>query len=235
MQFFGSGIKNIFPKENFWLYKKILENEGLIISEYPPYEEAESDYFRERNRIISGLSLGVLVVEALYRSGTSITAKLAMNQKKEVFTVPHEIWDSRGVGTNRLLKQGAKLVTDTSDILNTLKLGRFHNEYLRLKKDGFFDDFNQIYESTLLSKCSINSEKSIKSSQNISSVDTPVHNITNPKHIEIYNIIKNTNIPLTSNDLAHKTEYSINEILSILFILEINGNIKKSKGGYICI
>ena len=99
--------------------------------------------FLERNRIVGGLSLGLLVVEALYRSGTSVTARKAMEQGRKVFTVPHEIWDSRGIGTNRLLKKGAILVTDSSDILFNLKLGRFHTKYLKLKKEGIFDKYSR--------------------------------------------------------------------------------------------
>ena len=80
-----NGFNYIFPKENIGLYEKILDNGGLVISEYPPDIKAKSKYFLERNRIVSGLSLGVLVVEAAHRSGTSVTAKLAKTQGRKVF------------------------------------------------------------------------------------------------------------------------------------------------------
>ena len=114
----GNGLKNIFPKENIGLFHKIIEQGGLVISEYPPMEKANSSHFLERNRIVSGISLGVLVVEAAHRSGTSVTAKLAMEQGKKIFALPHEICDLHGVGTNRLIKKGAKVVTTAEDIIN---------------------------------------------------------------------------------------------------------------------
>lgn len=113
----GCGFNQIFPKENIGLYKKILDNDGLIISEYPPDTRHQSKYFLQRNRIVSGLSLGVLVIEATARSGTSVTARLATLQGRKVFAVPHEIWNSHGVGTNRLIKNDAIMVTETNDIL----------------------------------------------------------------------------------------------------------------------
>ena len=97
----GSGFNKIFPPENIDLYKKILEEDGLVVSEYPPNTEADSLKFPERNRIISGLSNGIIVIEAKSRSGTSITAKFAKEQHKPVFVLPHEIDSPHGIGTNK--------------------------------------------------------------------------------------------------------------------------------------
>ena len=113
----GNGFQHIFPPENIELYQQIIQNNGLVITEYMPKEKAKSKNFLERNRIVSGLSLGILVVEATHRSGTSVTAKLAKQQGKKVFALPHEINDKHGVGTNRLIQQGAKIVTSTEDII----------------------------------------------------------------------------------------------------------------------
>ena len=84
------GLKNIYPKKNKELYKKILDSNGTVISEYTPKTEAFYNLFLERNRIVSGLSMGLLVVEAAYRSGTSVTARLATLQGKDVFCIPRE-------------------------------------------------------------------------------------------------------------------------------------------------
>ena len=116
----GSGLNRIFPKEKVKLYHEIIENNGLVISEYPPETPKNSKQFLERNRIVSGLSVGVLVIEAAHRSGTSVTAALAKKQGKEIFCIPHELNDKHGVGTNRLIKNGAHLVTCADDILNKL-------------------------------------------------------------------------------------------------------------------
>lgn len=123
----GNGLDNIYPKENTDLFKDILKNNGLVISEYPPEVEASSKLFLQRNRIVSGISIGVLVVEASYRSGTSVTARYAYSQGKKVFVLPHEIDKKYGVGTNKLIKEGAFLVTSTEDIMN-------HFDFLTYKK-----------------------------------------------------------------------------------------------------
>lgn len=113
----GCGLNRIYPKENRELFYKIIDNGGAVISEYQNDVEAESWRFIERNRIVSGMSIGVLVVEAAYRSGTSITAKFAKEQEKPIFCIPHNISDKLGVGTNKLLKNGAKCVVTAEDIL----------------------------------------------------------------------------------------------------------------------
>ena len=115
----GCGFNKIFPEENIGLYNKIIENNGLVISEYCPDEEACSKNFLARNRIVSGLSIGLLVVEAASRSGTSVTAKLAKEQGKKVFCIPHNIGDKYGVGINRLIKNGAIVITSPEEIINS--------------------------------------------------------------------------------------------------------------------
>ena len=117
----GNGLNHIFPKENKELYYKIIEQDGLVITEYEPSKQAKSENFLERNRIVSGISLGVLVVEAAHRSGTSVTAKLAKEQGRKVFVLPHEISDIHGVGTNRLIRNGAILITKTKEIIEQFK------------------------------------------------------------------------------------------------------------------
>lgn len=114
----GNGFEHIFPIENSKLYQEIIKNNGLIVTEYPPEEKAKSKNFLARNRIVSGLSLGILVIEAAHRSGTSVTARLAKKQGRKVFALPHEVNDLHGVGTNRLIQEGAKIVMSAKDIIN---------------------------------------------------------------------------------------------------------------------
>ena len=116
----GSGIKELYPKENIELARQIVKNGGCIISEYPPNEKPNKRNFPERNRIISGLSKGVIIVEASEKSGALITADFALEQGKEVFAVPGSIYSNMSVGTNKLIGQGAKLVTNFEDILNEI-------------------------------------------------------------------------------------------------------------------
>ena len=113
----GNGLNSIYPKENEILANQIIKNGGAIISEYPLGTKPEKMNFPARNRIISGMSKGVLVVEAKEKSGTLITVDFALEQGRDVFVVPGNINSLNSVGTNFLIKQGAKLVTHYSDIL----------------------------------------------------------------------------------------------------------------------
>ena len=101
----GSGFNKLYPKENIKLFNRIIENNGLVVSEYEPNVEPCSKNFPKRNRIVSGLSLGVLVIEAMYRSGTSITANIAVKQGKKVMCIPRDLESKNGVGTNNLIKK----------------------------------------------------------------------------------------------------------------------------------
>lgn len=113
----GSGFKKIYPESNLKLFNNIIENNGLIITEYEEDVEPLKENFPKRNRIITALSEGVLVIEAAYRSGTSITAKNAKEQGKKVFAIPGKIDNKLGVGVNRLIKEGAILTTCIDDII----------------------------------------------------------------------------------------------------------------------
>ena len=120
----GTGLdeKSIYPQTNLKLARKILETGGCLISEYPPGTPGSKFTFPQRNRIISGLSLGVLVVEAKQKSGALITAEWAKKQKRLVFAVPGPIHSSNSKGCHYLIKNGAKLVENANDILEELNL-----------------------------------------------------------------------------------------------------------------
>ena len=117
----AGGIDNIYPKEHKKLYEEIIEN-GLVISEQPFGAPPQPANFLQRNRLISGLALGVVVVEAKLQSGSLVTARLALEQNREVFAVPGAPYDSRCSGTNHLIRQGAKLTESIDDILSEISL-----------------------------------------------------------------------------------------------------------------
>jgi len=115
----GCGIDHVYPPENSRIFQRIIE-QGAIISEYPPGTPPLPGHFPARNRIISGLCRGVLIVEAAERSGSLITADFALEQGREVFAVPGAVFATTSQGVNRLLKDGARLVTEARDILEVL-------------------------------------------------------------------------------------------------------------------
>jgi DNA processing protein len=117
----GSGLDIIYPAENASLARQVSEN-GALISEYPLGTRPKPEYFPRRNRILSGLSLGVLVVEAGEKSGALITAGLALEQNREVFAIPGSLFSPASTGTNHLIQEGAKLVRAYTDIMEELNL-----------------------------------------------------------------------------------------------------------------
>lgn len=112
----GSGIDVIYPPENRELMEEI-EKSGTVMTEYPPGSQPMAHHFPERNRIISGLSKGVLVIEAPLKSGALITANYALEAGRDLFAVPGEIFKDNSKGTNLLIKQGARIVSSAMDII----------------------------------------------------------------------------------------------------------------------
>lgn len=118
----GSSIddESIYPKENIKLADDIIKSGGAVISEYEPPFGAKKHTFPQRNRIVSGLSEATIVIEAPVKSGALITARLALEQNREVFALPGEIFSKNSVGTNNLIKQGAQLITSSKEIIEAL-------------------------------------------------------------------------------------------------------------------
>lgn len=112
----GGGFQHIYPKQNTILYEKIAQS-GLVLSEYPPDKPPARYHFPERNRIISGLSFGTLVIEAMERSGTLITVEQALDQGREVYAVPGSPLVPQTKGCHQMIQDGAKLVSEAQDVL----------------------------------------------------------------------------------------------------------------------
>jgi DNA processing protein len=120
----GGGLddKSFYPKEHVWLAQQIIDHGGALVSEYPPGTPPLKHHFIARNRIISGMSVATIVIECDLKSGSLITAKYALEQDRAVYAVPGPIYAEQSKGPNNLIKMGARLATDASDILNDLNI-----------------------------------------------------------------------------------------------------------------
>ena len=153
------------------MFHEIIEEGGCIISEYEPNVEPDSKHFPIRNRIISGLVDGVLVVEAKSKSGSGITARLTKEQNKKVYCIPSNIDSKNGVGTGRLIQEGAKLVLSPQDILIELGMNIIENKTSEKKNIKVDKQYKEVYET--LTKVPINVNEICKrTGKNIIEVNT---------------------------------------------------------------
>lgn len=141
----GTGVDVPYPAENTALYHQIAE-QGVIISEFPLGTEPQANNFPRRNRLVAGLSLGTLVVEATLHSGSLITARLALEQGKDIFAIPGSPNDARSQGPNKLIKDGAVLVETSEDILHILSM----NNHRQIK--SYTNKYKETPEQNLFSK-----------------------------------------------------------------------------------
>lgn len=166
------GLNNIYPRKNINLYEEILKNGGLVLTEYEECVEASSEKFLERNRIVSGLANGTLVVEGGWRSGTSVTANLTKKQGKNVFCIPSSLENTKGITPNKLIKEGAFLVTDIEDIICRYPDMNFKKIELKQVESKLVDDeYKDIYD--ILSK-----ESEIHINEIIKKIDLSVNEIS---------------------------------------------------------
>jgi DNA processing protein len=142
----GSGPDVIYPAEHRRLAEQILER-GAILSELPPGTKPDAQNFPARNRIVSGMTLGTLIIEAPARSGALITASFAADQGREVFVVPGSIFAQTAEGTNALLRDGARLVRDGADILEDLGLGVGSGPVATQSQMPLDEDERRLYEA----------------------------------------------------------------------------------------
>ena len=192
--FLGNGIDIVYPPSNRELADAIVAN-GALVSEYPPGTPPLRAYFPQRNRLISGLSLGTLVVEAARRSGSLITARLASEQGREVFALPGSIHNPLARGCHQLLRDGAKLVESVDDIMTELAPLAGHLKLITT-------------EST---------QKEVG---------------TATEDQEYVKLRKNLgHDPIGFDELVARSGLTIDQVSSMLLILELDGKIEKLSGG----
>ena len=238
----GGGFNYIYPPENEWLFHKILERGGCIISEYSPDVEPDNKKFPIRNRIISGLSDAVLVVEAIHRSGSTITAKYAKAEGKTVFAIPNNIYVSTGVGTNRLIQEGAILVTSPMDIINI-----FREKMQKTKKRTSNKTANLMCEEKDHNKINdrVMEEEQIKISKEIkekiigkiqeettekNEEKKPEKTIMPKDHLEIYRVLSDE--PMHINEIANKLNKQVQEISPNITMMELEDIVYQPQTNY---
>ncbi len=172
----AGGVDVVYPKENSGLYDAI-RTQGLIVSEMPPGTEPLARHFPSRNRIISGLSLGIVVVEAALRSGSLITARLAGEQGREVFAIPGSPLDPRARGTNELIRNGATLAQSAEEILGDIQ--NMRNWQLEEPDQSHFEnEFSQGADEPLIALSR-----------------TKILDCLSPTPVAIDDIVRDTNLP----------------------------------------
>ncbi len=201
----AGGIDKIYPPENKDLFKKIGER-GAVIAEMPFGAIPKAQNFPRRNRIISGISLGTIVVEASLNSGSLITARMTLEQNREVFAVPGSPLDPRCKGTNKLIKQGAHLVESAEDIIN--QLDYMSNIKIPTWQDGGRDFINP---------------------QNINIPESEV-DIARPAIIE-----KIGHSPTAVDDIISQTGIATNIVVTVLLELELAGRLNRHFGNKVSI
>lgn len=222
----GSGLNNIYPEENIELAKQIIKNGGAIISEHQPNTEADVSKFPIRNRIIAGLSKGVLVIEAKFRSGSSNTATHAFSQDKKVFCIPGRLGEKTGVGTNNLIKKGAYLVTNVNEILKELEEDLYSTKKIESFKENFAKDIN--CKTKNCNPKRVGKTKAIHKQE--ASVEEKRENI-DVKYQPIYNLLEKK--PMDKNEISRILGINISDLNTKLTMMEIEGYIESMPGNYI--
>ncbi|WP_413154641.1 DNA-processing protein DprA [Bartonella sp. cb54] len=211
----AGGIDHIYPPENKKLYEDIIANGGAIISEMPISWKPRAIDFPRRNRIIAGLSLGLLVVEAAMRSGSLITARQATELGRLIFALPGSPLDPRSVGTNNLIKDGALLTTHPSDIVETLTplIPNTVNPQLNL-----FEESSSLFEQENLSSTNVTNDKI-----------APLENTA--ERAAVLSALSTT--PIDLDTLSTHSGVSLQNLYLLLVELDLAGKLIRHSGGYV--
>lgn len=199
----GNGLNKIYPSKHCYLAQQILDYGGVLVSEFAPEQPPVAANFPRRNRIISGLSLATLVVEATERSGSLITARLALEQNREVFAIPGSLQNGLSQGCHKLIKQGAMLVENVADIVEN------------------FPNYSLAVRSAVVTP---------QACQKSTALNTQHKAEIEPAHPVLFNTIQHE--LLSIDELAAKTQLSVDTLLTQLLDLELQDLIVCEDGCY---
>lgn len=216
----GCGINTNYLMSNSWIRREIIKN-GVVVSEYPPDYPSYAWNFPVRNRIISGLSLGTLVVEADEKSGSLITANLALEQNRDVFSVPGDARNASSTGTNALIKLGAIPVTCAEDILNEYEHLDFENISEKIGKTPNFQT------NTIGSSVEQSTDDTKESSKGNSDLSNIIDNLSKNSKTLYYSL---SNDPLHIDKLSEITKIKTSALLQSVTELELLGLITCHSG-----
>lgn len=202
----GCGLNTVYPTRHKRLAQQIVENEGALVSEFTPNTPPIAENFPRRNRIISGLSFGSVIIEASTKSGSLITARYALEQNREVFAIPGAINSPLSQGCHQLIKQGAWLVEDARDILEIV--------------------------ASFIAKMPTNKIKLEPSILETKQQETSANILVPKQHYALYQLL-NPSTAVSPDELAIVLSRPIGELLTDLLELEMLGLAQQTKGGYV--
>lgn len=223
----GNGLSLIYPAANSELVEKVIES-GALISEFPMGMKPRSENFPRRNRIISGLTLGTVVVEASNRSGALITARLASEQGREVFAVPGEIFSELSTGTHKLIDNGAKLISTVDDLLEALPQHALRqiSPLTPGSEKAAIPETPSVVKGELDQTSSTTPKTTATKKKTTVPVSPPPDLTTDEK--TVFNAIE---VPSSHIDtIVRTTQLPINQVSSVLLMLELKGAIEQLPG-----
>ncbi|WP_430475299.1 DNA-processing protein DprA [Thalassospira lucentensis] len=235
----GGGVDVVYPRENQELYEKLCE-QGCVISEMPPGLKPQARHFPRRNRIISGLSFGTVVIEAGRNSGSLITARFAAEQGRDVFAVPGSPTDPRAAGPNSLIRDGAILCDSADVILDALRLAeqntqlfegfhQFNTDARQATKNSHLQDYDEIIKS-LDRDAEIQAPKEpVQDIETINDLPSPLPPKTDHSDSQsIFDFLSSS--PLLIDELIRTSGLSAEQVSTILIELEVAGRVERHPG-----
>lgn len=225
----GSGVDKIYPSAHLQLAKQIIEQGGALVSEFPMGTLPRKEFFPRRNRLISGLSMGVLVVEAALNSGSLITAKCAVDQGRDVFAIPGSPHNTLARGCHQLIKEGAKLVEEAEDILQELlPLSKYVHFNLNQNLNVNYINLNQRDEEEVSLNTKLDSKDPLPLTQN------NTLNFTGANNSQEKQVLAQIGFECTSVDtIIERSGLTAEEVSSMLLALELTDKILSVPGGYV--